>query len=444
MFGHAITSKGSRWLSLVQLVRDRRGVTAVTFGISAAVILGLAGLGTEVGGWYAIEQHAQDAADAAASAGAIALAMGNGSTGAIASATDVASINGFSSGGSTTVTVNTPPASGPNIGNTSAVEIIIAKTEVPLFSALFLSSGPVITTQAVAAAESAGTACALALGSGSGLSMGGNSTTAAKGCTLASNATGSSSIYIYGSAQVSAYTLDSVGGCSGCLGSGVSLARPPSPYQLPTTNPFAAADSVALPTFGSCVQPSSSPLPYETNGGLAYCGLQLTGQTTLTLQPGTYFFTGDISIGAGSSVICPDCTDGAGVTIVMTGPNGSGSAGSLNIDGNASVTLTAPANSTFNPAFNGLLFYQQGSGSPGGITINGGATTTLTGGLYFPGAVVSFNGNENLNGGDNSHCTELVGGTLEISGNASTTLDTSGCWRSGTATAQLQAVKLLE
>jgi Flp pilus assembly protein TadG len=435
------------WGCLVaRLMHDRRGISAVTFGLSAAAILGLTGLGTEMGAWYAAEQRGQNAADAAASAGAIALAQGGGSTGAIATATDTASRNGFTSS-TATVTVHTPPSTGPNTGNTGAVEVIIQQTQVPVFSALFLSSSPVITNRAVAAVQSGGTACALALQNGSGLSMGGNSTTAAQGCTLASNASGSQSIYIYGSATVAAYTLNAVGGCSGCSGSSVSLSRPASAYQLPTANPFAAADNVTLPTFGngSCISTSGlkTLVPYETNG-TAYCGLHLVGQTTLTLTPGTYFFTGDISIGAGSSVVCPTCTGGAGVTIIMTGPTGNGNAGSLNIDGNATVTLSAPKTSTYNSAFNGMLFYQDWRGSPGGITVNGGSTSNLTGGLYFPSAVVSFNGNEDLNGGDKSHCTELVGGTVEISGNASTTLDISGCSQTGTATAQLQVVRLLE
>ncbi len=429
----------------VRLARDRRGVTSLTFAVAAAAILGMAGMATEGGVWYSARQRGQNASDAAASAGAIALAAGGSAADAIAVATDIASRNGFGSGGATGVTVNAPPASGPNAGNSNAVEAIITQLQVPQVSALYLAAGPRITTRAVAVVESEGTACALALANGGGLAMGGNSTTAAKGCTLASNASGAQSLYIYGSATVSAYTLHTTGGCSGCSGAGVSLTRPASAYQLPTSNPFAAADQVELPDFGSCTPVSGSVtlVPYETSRS-AYCGFSAASQQAITLTPGTYFFTGGIALNAGSSVTCPTCTGGAGVTIVLTGDGGCNSAGSLTIDGHASVTLTAPAANQTNAAFDGLLFYQDGRGTPGSITINGGATSTLIGGLYFPGASVTFDGNETMNGSGLSTCTELVGLTLNISGNASTTLDTSGCSSSGTRTAQLMAVKLLE
>jgi Flp pilus assembly protein TadG len=430
---------------LAKLAGDRRGITSIAFGITAVAILGLAGLGTEAGAWYVLKQRGQNTADAAAVAGAMALALDEGSTGAIATATDVAGRNGYSNGGAVSVTVNTPPASGPNASNASAVEVIIGQQQTPLFSALFLNAGPLISTRAVAAVEDAGTACALALGTGSGLAMGGNSTTAAKGCTLASNASGSQSLYIYGSATVSAYTLHTAGGCAGCSGSGVSLTRPASAYQLPTTNPFAAADNATLPNFSNCTAVSGTITltPYETSGS-AYCGFSAGSQQTITLTPGTYFFTGNIALNGGSALICPTCTGGAGVTLVMTGLNGSGNAGSLNIDGHASVNLAAPVSNQTNAAFDGMLFYQDGRGSPGSVTINGGATTTLSGGLYFPGAAVTFDGNEDMNGNGLSTCTELVAMSLDISGNASTTLDTSGCAQYGTKTAQLQAVRLLE
>jgi Flp pilus assembly protein TadG len=53
---------------------DRRGATAVTFALSAIALTGLAGLGAEVGTWYVMKRHGQNAADAAAVAGALTLA----------------------------------------------------------------------------------------------------------------------------------------------------------------------------------------------------------------------------------------------------------------------------------------------------------------------------------------------------------------------------------
>ena len=413
-----------------RLARDRRGVAALTFGISAFVVIAIAGLGTEVGAWYAAQQKGQNAADAAALAGVYALAVGGGSAGAQASALNVAAQDGFSSG----VVVNTPPATGANATNSSAVEVIITQQTVPLLSGLFLARDFAITTRAVAAIQSGGSACAVALNDGAGLSMGGHSTTTANNCSLASNTAGPNSIIVSGSAAVSAYTLSAVGACSGCSGSNVSLTRPASAYQLPAANPFAAADGVTLPSSANCS--NGAPMPYSASNPTVYCSLIVGSQQTLSLTPGTYFISGDISFEGGSTVQCPTCTGGAGVTIVMTD-----SASTLKIDGNATVTLAAPTTSDYNAAFNGLLFYQASGGTPGGVTINGGSNSTLVGGMYFPSESVSFDGNESINP---SACTEIVGETLTIAGDASTTLASSGCAQSGTATAQLQVARLLE
>jgi len=46
------------------------------------------------------------------------------------------------------------------------------------------------------------------------------------------------------------------------------------------------------------------------NGG-AYCGFNAGSQQTITLTPGTYFFTGSIALNGGSALVCPTCTGGA-------------------------------------------------------------------------------------------------------------------------------------
>ena len=63
--------------SLLRRLRvDRRGATAVVFALAASALLGLVGLATEGGTWYLEKRHGQNAADAAANAGALALALG--------------------------------------------------------------------------------------------------------------------------------------------------------------------------------------------------------------------------------------------------------------------------------------------------------------------------------------------------------------------------------
>ena len=57
-----------------RLLRSRRGTVAFAAVIAAIPLIGVVGLGAEAGSWYVTKQHAQNAADAAAYAGALRLA----------------------------------------------------------------------------------------------------------------------------------------------------------------------------------------------------------------------------------------------------------------------------------------------------------------------------------------------------------------------------------
>src|SRR5579859_8011289 len=83
-----------------RLSADRRGATAVAFAAGAAALFGFIGLATEGGTWYLEKRHGQNAADAAAMAGALALSNGQN-----VAASVVNSITGYNSG--VTITTGT-------------------------------------------------------------------------------------------------------------------------------------------------------------------------------------------------------------------------------------------------------------------------------------------------------------------------------------------------
>src|ERR1700688_1445782 len=59
-----------------RLISDCSGASAVVFALLLSGLVGLAGLGTEVGGWYLSKRTMQGAADAAAFSAATAKAQG--------------------------------------------------------------------------------------------------------------------------------------------------------------------------------------------------------------------------------------------------------------------------------------------------------------------------------------------------------------------------------
>src|ERR1041385_6415112 len=85
----------------------QRGGVSVMFGITAVTFFGLAGLATEGGYWYLAHRNAQNAADAAAMAGAITWANTSNDTATEAAVTSAANLNGFTTGGQITVRTNT-------------------------------------------------------------------------------------------------------------------------------------------------------------------------------------------------------------------------------------------------------------------------------------------------------------------------------------------------
>src|SRR5437763_14583380 len=109
-------------LVLAKLYRDRRGAAAVILAIALSGIVGFAGLGSEVAGWYYVTRSMQGAADSAVATAAaeLASATSSGSTGTSHQLTNAgrsgASAFNLRNGTRiTTVTVNTPPAPPTNL-----------------------------------------------------------------------------------------------------------------------------------------------------------------------------------------------------------------------------------------------------------------------------------------------------------------------------------------
>lgn len=428
---------------------DRRGATAVVFAVSAVGLLGLVGLGTEGGTWYLEKRHGQNVADAAATAGVLAIAANQDPT---AAATDVATLNNYTTGtiGGTTTTVTVTPgtwSSGAFAagGSPNAVRATVTRSPPRLFSALFLAANPTIQETAVAALGPNSNVCALALGGG--LSFGGNSSINATNCSLASDATGSSSISFNGAGAnknpVVGGTLVASGGCtsggstSPCNGAGDLM------YQPPTPDPFAAlqSDPNAIPnsaTKSACSGRTATSPATLANG--VYCvgqSLSVSNGNTINLASGTYIFY-DASIKVtGGTLNCSGCT------IVFAGDSAN-KLGSLQING-GNVTLSAPATNLYDTNYDGILFYMDAqyaehtnSCGSAPVSITGSSTVTLNGGMYFPNASACVSGTTSAN----STCTEIVGWSLTFTGNSA--VNVSGCSADGTQVAQTESVQLVQ
>jgi Flp pilus assembly protein TadG len=416
---------------------DRRGATAIVFAVGATALFGMVGLATEGGTWYLEKRHGQNAADAAAFSGVLALAGGENAT---TSGNKAAALEGYSTG----VTITTGIVSGgsftANATPASAVKAVVTKSSPRLFSGLFGSGNVTITESAVASLAATGPVCMLA--HGGGLSLGGSAFVSASSCTLASNKTGSQSISGASTSHVTAsQSLVAEGGCSGCTG----LTTVPLTYQPPTPDPagLTAIEALTLPyqndaNHTKCNNSNTVPVAYTSASPTVNCnGLKLTGNFVLDLTPGTYiFYNSSISLNNGL-LECTTCTGtgSSGVTIIMTGNPGS-STGTIDIKGNVHVSLVAPATNNYATAFNGVLFYTSQSATTGNtVNLTGDSSSTYGGAMYFPSSAVTFIGNS---GGTVPTCSEVVGYSLNFTGNAGFSI--SGC--SSQNVAQTRTVRL--
>lgn len=422
----------ARWSGVIryrlsQLIGDRSGAVAVITALSITALLGVAGLGTEVSMWYVKKRAMQGAADSAAFSAAIAGTAGETSTSTTALADAIAAQYGYPNGSDgVTVTVNNPPKSGGQTSNPLAYEVIIQQQQPLLISSLFMSSGATITARAVAATTggSGGNGCILALDTGSiaGVTNSGNSTVNINNCSMYVNSSDpNGALTMNGSVIINAWAAYMVGNPNITGGAQLNTTHGTFPGSQAAQDPYAGTP---VPTPGTCttgysVVTSSKAMPPGT-----YCnGVTLAGNANVTLSPGVYVFkSGALTVGGTTSVSCPTCVNGAGVTIILTGNNTSGYA-TISVAGGANFNITAPTSGTYA----GIAVYgDPNAPSSHSNSFSGGSTQNITGAIYFPSQTVSFTGGASTGG---AQCTQLIANVIQIVGN---TTFNNNCSNTGT------------
>ena len=380
------------WLR--KLRRNSKGNVLIMTAVSMPMIIGGAGMAIDSIQLTVWKRQLQRAADSAAIAGAYGEARGDDANTAVHRDLDR---NFFP-------TLSEPEVveTGPRLGFERTVYVQLTAERTLPFMSFFTGGTPTtIRTEATAALDPEGVYCMVSLfdEEGTGIDVTGNGTLTL-GCGMVTNATGDDAVQAGGSSEVTASPIAAVGGIDGESNNfvGTTVLQPyTTPQQDPLSHlPDPPAQSGCLPD--PDVQPSETPDPLEPG---CYEGLSVQGN--LTLEAGTYFITGDIHFNAGANIT------GDGVTIVMTGDDGE--AGDLDINGSATLNLTAPESGDYA----GVLFFRDRRASNETITINGGADINLHGALYFPTSNVTFSGNAEMD----MTCLQLVGWILNFQGDTS-------------------------
>src|SRR5262249_17522161 len=275
---------------------SKRGNVAILTALAAPALVGFCAFGAESGYWYYRQRSIQAAADIGAYNATMAL-RGGASTSAV---TDVATHDSANNGWAQrarTITVPTPPTSGPN-QNTHSVEVILTERETRFFTALFSRTPVTVRSRAVATYTVQAPACMLGLSKSlpNDVQFWGNADADFQSCNIVADSIASNAFAVGGSARVTGPCVATVGGENSQAT--LTLASCPNvttnaPY---VPDPYANVPSPS--TSGPC---SSGP-----SGGVLspghFCG-GLTLQNTVSLQPGVYVIDGgDLKINANANL----------------------------------------------------------------------------------------------------------------------------------------------
>lgn len=336
--------------------------------ICITVLLGFTALAVDTGYLRFEQRLQQSASDSAALAGAMELSVG--STAFASAAQSEAATNGFANGGDTTVTVNSPPSTGPNAGKTNAVEVIVSVNHPAFFSGVLGRTTNNVTTRSVASVIGDKRACYYVL---SGTTTIGGTVVNSPNCGLIAN-----NGFTENGSSINLASVDVNGPIT--LNGG-SLTHQPQ-QSLPAADPCESIPGCAYLT----KNPPGGPCQYA-GGNIVnqnvtlqpgvYCrGLDIRS-STITLAPGVYVIP---SIKAsGTTITQTSYAPGDGVTLYIT-------SGEVDLTG-ASGTISAP---TTGPNA-GVSVYQVASDTTGAKVA--GAVFGPSGLLYFPTADLKLNGN---------------------------------------------------
>jgi hypothetical protein len=380
------------------LIADRKGNAVILAVAAVPPLIGGAGLAVDTVQWTVWKRQLQYSADAAAIAGALALAQGKD--------VDAAALHDLSKNNrrplAVPAVIQDPPVAGAYAGDARAVRVILSTVQALPFSSMFVAT-PVISATGTAAMLSKGKYCVISLESTSatGITMQGNATVNL-GCGMATNSRAANAVTAGGSSVITASPVAAVGGLSASsnYASGTTLI----PYSIAQTDPFAG---LPQPTTSSCsgavsVGPNSS----RSLSAGCYRGMDIKG--TLTLSAGTYVIDGSVSFGAQANIT------GSGVTIILTSSNAASNPsmiGTIDISGGAQLNLTAPDTGTYA----GVLIYQDRRANYGSSNkINGNSASILQGAIYMPKQLVEFNGTTGMS----TQCLQIVSRNVTFIGNS--------------------------
>lgn len=373
--------------------RSEEGQALVLLALAFIILLGFVGLAIDGGIVYTERRRAQNAADAAAMAGALSILNGGEAiTPGFARAFD----NGYDNNQADNwVEVYNPPIDGMYAGNLNYVQVKIRARVNPVFSQVVFQgrlenrvmaiararpsvAQPIVDGQALVGLAPHGCSVVWSHGNnmttidGSGIFVNSDD----PDCAMVAN--GGNQLYVNGG------DINVVGGWE--IGNNSTITPLPTSgatqVRTPVIDPPTCASDGTVDSTAKTVTPGRISSLRVENGDW-------------TFAPGVYCLDNGFTINGGS-------VTGTGVTFYVN-------TGDVTWSGNATIRLAAPTDGEWA----NMLVYQNPTDTDR-ATINGDSNSSFTGTIFIPGAEVQVNG---TGGADGFH-SQIVGYKVDLSGTA--------------------------
>jgi hypothetical protein len=349
-------------------------------------------------------------------------------------ALNVASVSGFTPS-SGTLTLHNPPATGLNITEENAVEVILFESKPRLLSSIFSDAPVKIYARAVATVVGGSPACVLGLANTDPTMVGaitvtGSASVTLNNCNASTNSAGASSFYLQGSGKLHADCASTVGGADTGAGLNLECGSEVITQAPPVMDPYRNAPW-PTPTV-QCKQ--------ETKSNVTTIWIE-TGHTVATCNLSG--LKGEVKIGKGRYVIPSGGEFSAEAQAKVTGTDVTfffKDSAKLNINGSADLILSAPTAST--DPYGGILFFGDSTPQAEGLThqMLGSSDSFLTGAIYMPKSNVIYQGTSTVAGS----CLQIIANQVTFTGNTTIELGAS-CTGAGTKPLLTgQIIKIIE
>lgn len=405
--------------------RSERGQAIVVIALAIVGLIAITGLAIDGGMAYADRRQAQNAADAAVMAAALARARGENYQ---LAALQQALQNGYANDEEhSIVEVHSPPISGPYAGNAYYIQVIITSRQRTLFASVVGIDDTTNVVEAVARVNPAqwsqimGGYAVISLAPHSNCQnakafwVHGEATLEVQGggiwinsdhptCAFIQQGNGSvafednSPFIIVGGAsmhkpQLIKRQVQGLGYMQRAEGGSIPMqpivGAVPIPYPPPFVMPKPSCGTT--PAKVSADGTSMTPGYWDVEEGEKFPPKGVT-----TLKSGIYCINGNLRVNGGETL------EGTGVLLVVEN-------GSVHFSGGATVKLGAPGGGPFQ----GLLLYLPMSNNHT-VTLNGNADSSFRGTILAPASLIRLAGNDSAYG----FHSQIIGLYIEISGDS--------------------------